>query len=222
MPTDDRTASEWVAAFAARLGVEPPDDETVTTLLELAGVAAHASERTAAPVACWLVGRAGLSPAEALALARRDLQRRPEHASAISAVEVGLAAGAELVAHAQADGEAEVLELPHVGLERQPLPARPRRPGRRPGSPASARSAATWLAVQGPWLLARSSRSSRRSISARSSVVSTASAASSAPRIGLVDHVEPDPVQVEVGRAPQVGDQRRRGRRSRRPARRRR
>lgn len=69
MPADDRTQAEWVAAFAARLGADPPDDDTVALLLELAGVAAHASERTSAPLACWLAGRAGLSPAEALAVA---------------------------------------------------------------------------------------------------------------------------------------------------------
>ena len=51
----------WIAAFAARLGLEPPDAATVETLLDLAGVAAHASQRTAAPIACWLIGRAGLS-----------------------------------------------------------------------------------------------------------------------------------------------------------------
>jgi hypothetical protein len=62
------TAKEWVAGFAALLGVDPPTDEEVTDLLRLAGEAAHASERTAAPVACWLVARAGLSPAEALEL----------------------------------------------------------------------------------------------------------------------------------------------------------
>ena len=60
----------WIAAFAERLGVEPPDEATVETLLELAGVAAHASARTAAPIACWLVGRAGLDAAEALATAK--------------------------------------------------------------------------------------------------------------------------------------------------------
>ena len=70
MPTDDRTRAAWVAAFAARLGAEPPDDETVAILLDMAGVAAHASERTAAPLACWLAGRAGVSPADALAIAR--------------------------------------------------------------------------------------------------------------------------------------------------------
>ena len=67
-PALDATA--WIAAFAARLGAEPPDEETVATLLDLAGAAAHASERTAAPIACWLVGRAGVGPAEALATAR--------------------------------------------------------------------------------------------------------------------------------------------------------
>jgi len=71
MPADDRTQAAWIAAFAARLGAEPPDDETVAILLDLAGVAAHASERTSAPLACWLAGRVGLPPGEALALARQ-------------------------------------------------------------------------------------------------------------------------------------------------------
>jgi hypothetical protein len=60
----------WIAAFAARLGLEPPDAATVETLLDLAGVAAHASQRTAAPIACWLIGRAGRSAEDGLALAR--------------------------------------------------------------------------------------------------------------------------------------------------------
>jgi hypothetical protein len=60
------TAKEWLAGFAAGLGVDPPTDEQVSDLLRLAGEAARASERLAAPVACWLAARAGLSPAEAL------------------------------------------------------------------------------------------------------------------------------------------------------------
>jgi hypothetical protein len=64
------SATEWIAAFAARLGAEPPDEATVATLLDLAGVAAHGSARTAAPIACWLAGRAGTDPAAALELAR--------------------------------------------------------------------------------------------------------------------------------------------------------
>ena len=64
------TGSAWIAAFSVALGCEPPDDSVVSTLLELAGIAAHASERTAAPIACYLVGRSGLDPEDALALAR--------------------------------------------------------------------------------------------------------------------------------------------------------
>ena len=69
---EDTTPSgiEWVAAFARQLGVDPPDPGAVDALLELAGVAAHASERLAAPIACYLVGRAGVAPADALAIAR--------------------------------------------------------------------------------------------------------------------------------------------------------
>jgi hypothetical protein len=63
------TAQEWLAEFAARLGVDPPDPDTVEELLALAGTAAHASERIAAPLACWLVGKAGVAPAEAGRLA---------------------------------------------------------------------------------------------------------------------------------------------------------
>jgi hypothetical protein len=63
------TGDEWIAAFAASLGVEPPDAETIETLLDLAGTAAHASERTAAPIACYLVGLAGASPPAAGRLA---------------------------------------------------------------------------------------------------------------------------------------------------------
>ena len=40
-------------------------------LLELAGIAAHASERPAAPITCWLVGRVGLDPRDALAAGQR-------------------------------------------------------------------------------------------------------------------------------------------------------
>jgi hypothetical protein len=71
------TAEEWLTNFAAALGVDPPDDEQVRDLLRLAGEAAHASERTAAPVACWLVARAGLSPAEGLARIEKWQKDRP-------------------------------------------------------------------------------------------------------------------------------------------------
>ena len=69
MPDDARSGADWIAAFASRLGLDAPTPEQVATLLDLAGVAAHASERTAAPIACWLVGQAGVPPADALTLA---------------------------------------------------------------------------------------------------------------------------------------------------------
>lgn len=60
---------EWIAAFAREAGVERPSVEEVRVLLELAATAAHASERTAAPLACWLAGRSTLPLAELAALA---------------------------------------------------------------------------------------------------------------------------------------------------------
>jgi hypothetical protein len=63
------TAREWIDGYAAKLGIDPPDEATVEALLDLAGVAAHASERTAAPITCWLIGRAGIDAEEARRLA---------------------------------------------------------------------------------------------------------------------------------------------------------
>jgi len=63
------TDREWIALFAARLGVEPPTAEETDDLLALAATAAHASERTAAPVACWLVARGGITPSDARPIA---------------------------------------------------------------------------------------------------------------------------------------------------------
>jgi hypothetical protein len=63
------TGEEWIVAFAERLGVEPPDHETIEALLGIAGVAAHASERTAAPIACFLIGRAGIDVSDAASVA---------------------------------------------------------------------------------------------------------------------------------------------------------
>jgi hypothetical protein len=63
------TRDEWIARFARELGVDPPLPETVELLLTLAGEAAHSSERTAAPIACYLVGRAHTPPSHALATA---------------------------------------------------------------------------------------------------------------------------------------------------------
>ena len=67
-------AKEWLAAYAEQLGTEPPTAEELKAVLELAAEAAHASERIAAPVACWLSARAGRSLEESLTLAREVTQ----------------------------------------------------------------------------------------------------------------------------------------------------
>jgi hypothetical protein len=63
-------ATEWLAAYADRLGAEPPTPEELDAVLALAGVAAHASERVAAPVACWMAARAGVGLEQAMRLAQ--------------------------------------------------------------------------------------------------------------------------------------------------------
>jgi hypothetical protein len=50
------TAHEWIEGFCEQIGIEAPDEATTAQILRLASVAAHASERTAAPVACYLAG----------------------------------------------------------------------------------------------------------------------------------------------------------------------
>jgi hypothetical protein len=63
-------ATQWIAAYADQLGVEPPTAAEFKAVLDLAAEAAHGSERIAAPVACWLSAKAGRSLEESLALAR--------------------------------------------------------------------------------------------------------------------------------------------------------
>jgi hypothetical protein len=65
------TAREFIDAFARELAVDAPDEAMVEQLLALAGEAAHASERTAAPIACWLTAHAGVTPDAALAAVQR-------------------------------------------------------------------------------------------------------------------------------------------------------
>jgi hypothetical protein len=64
-------AREWIDAFAAEIGAEPPTADEIKQILDLAAVAAHASERIAAPVACWVGGAAGASLADLQAAAER-------------------------------------------------------------------------------------------------------------------------------------------------------
>lgn len=63
-------AQTWMDRYGAALGVDALSQTEIDELLELAGIAAHASERPAAPLSCWLAANSGLTPAEALAVAR--------------------------------------------------------------------------------------------------------------------------------------------------------
>lgn len=72
-------AEEWLAAYAQRLGIAAPTAEQVQQLLAVAGIAAHTSERQAAPVSCWVAATAGASTEHALRAAqeleREELER---------------------------------------------------------------------------------------------------------------------------------------------------
>jgi hypothetical protein len=61
---------DWIERYATALGVAAPSADDVDDLLALAATAAHASERPAAPLSCWLAGKSGLTPTEALTTAR--------------------------------------------------------------------------------------------------------------------------------------------------------
>jgi hypothetical protein len=63
-------ANDWIAAYAEKLGTAAPSAAEFSALLDLAGEAAHSSERVAAPVACWVAAKAGVSPDDALQKAR--------------------------------------------------------------------------------------------------------------------------------------------------------
>ena len=72
---DQVNRDQWIEAFAAEIGVSPPDQDQVQAILELAATAAHGSERTAAPVAAWLGGASGKSLSELNEAARRIASR---------------------------------------------------------------------------------------------------------------------------------------------------
>jgi hypothetical protein len=64
-------AKEWIERFAHELEAEPPTEKEFEEILDLAAVAAHASERIAAPVACWIGGRVGRPLDELIGAAKR-------------------------------------------------------------------------------------------------------------------------------------------------------
>lgn len=65
------TVSEFLEAFASEVGGTPPTGDEADILLQVAAIAAHGSERVAAPLACWIGGASGRPPGELLEAARR-------------------------------------------------------------------------------------------------------------------------------------------------------
>lgn len=63
------SADEWIEAFARAASASAPSETETGKLLKLAAVAAHSSERIAAPLACWIAGRKDLDLDEAIVLA---------------------------------------------------------------------------------------------------------------------------------------------------------
>jgi hypothetical protein len=59
-----QTATQWIQAFCEEIGASAPGEAQVEEILRLASVAAHASERPAAPIACWIAGTSGKPLAE--------------------------------------------------------------------------------------------------------------------------------------------------------------
>jgi hypothetical protein len=70
-----RRAEEWIAEFARLAGVDAPDRGQMGAILKLAATAAHASERTAAPMACWIAGISDRPLAELNEIAERVGER---------------------------------------------------------------------------------------------------------------------------------------------------
>ena len=67
----DPVALAWIERYAVvASGCPSPARPRSRPCSSWPGLAAHASQRQAAPVVCWLAARAGLSAAEALERAR--------------------------------------------------------------------------------------------------------------------------------------------------------
>jgi hypothetical protein len=67
----EMTAEEWIQDFCEEVGEAAPSEADREAILRLAAVAAHASERIAAPMACWVGGASGKSLSELVELAEK-------------------------------------------------------------------------------------------------------------------------------------------------------
>jgi Domain of unknown function (DUF6457) len=68
-------AATWIEEYTTELKGVALSDEERELVLALAAEAAHASERAAAPLACWVAGASGAGPDDALRIARELSQR---------------------------------------------------------------------------------------------------------------------------------------------------
>ena len=68
----ETTTRQWIDRIASSLGVMSPSDDEIEQLLSLAAVAAHASDRTAAPVTCWIAAHSSMDLNEVLVIAQRQ------------------------------------------------------------------------------------------------------------------------------------------------------
>ena len=69
--------TEWVQTFANALDVQVPSENEVDKILKLAGIAAHASERTSAPIACWIAAQSGRPTDEVIEIATQVTDSLP-------------------------------------------------------------------------------------------------------------------------------------------------
>ena len=67
-------ANDWLAAYGRALGTEAPTADEFKAILDLAAQAAHASERVAAPAACWVAANADQDLPTALQAAKEITQ----------------------------------------------------------------------------------------------------------------------------------------------------
>jgi hypothetical protein len=72
-------AVTWIHAFMVAADGTALTDEERESILALAGVAAHSSERIAAPLTCWVAAAAGLSPVAALEITQRLAEQLGDH-----------------------------------------------------------------------------------------------------------------------------------------------
>lgn len=73
----------WLNDFATKAQGANLSARDCEDVLALAGIAAHLSERRAAPLTCWIAAAAGLDPHAALEIARSLEHEEPDENSTV-------------------------------------------------------------------------------------------------------------------------------------------